>query len=271
VNILPLDEGESITSMLPIREYEEGKFIFMATASGTVKKTPLENFSRQRSVGLIAIELAEGDVLVKTAVTDGTKDVMLYSSSGKVVRFKESDVRAMGRTARGVRGIRLDGDHHMVDMIIPEPDGQILAVSKKGYGKRTVVTEFPVKGRGGKGVIGIQASDRNGAIVGALQVFAGDEIMLISDKGTLVRTRCDEVSSQGRATQGVRLIKLKEGESLVGVARVEEPEEAPEIIGENSTPESGEQAAPAGEQVPGEQDDQGAPEGTPEDSPEDDD
>jgi len=264
VNILPLDEGESITSMLPIREYEEGKFIFMATASGTVKKTPLENFSRQRSVGLIAIELAEGDVLVKTAVTDGTKDVMLYSSSGKVVRFKESDVRAMGRTARGVRGIRLDGDHHMVDMIIPEPDGQILAVSKNGYGKRTVVTEFPVKGRGGKGVIGIQASDRNGAIVGALQVFAGDEIMLISDKGTLVRTRCDEVSSQGRATQGVRLIKLKEGESLVGVARVEEPEEAPEIIGENSTPESG-------EQVPGEQDDQGAPEGTPEDSPEDDD
>jgi len=271
VNILPLDEDESITSMLPIREYEEGKFIFMATASGTVKKTPLENFSRQRSVGLIAIELAEGDVLVKTAVTDGTKDVMLYSSSGKVVRFKESDVRAMGRTARGVRGIRLDGDHHMVDMIIPEPDGQILAVSKNGYGKRTVVTEFPVKGRGGKGVIGIQASDRNGAIVGALQVFAGDEIMLISDKGTLVRTRCDEVSSQGRATQGVRLIKLKEGESLVGVARVEEPEEAPEIIGENSTPESGEQAAPAGEQVPGEQDDQGAPEGTPEDSPEDDD
>ena len=271
VNILPLDEDESITSMLPIREYAEGKFIFMATASGTVKKTPLENFSRQRSVGLIAIELAEGDVLVKTAVTDGTKDVMLYSSSGKVVRFKESDVRAMGRTARGVRGIRLDGDHHMVDMIIPEPDGQILAVSKNGYGKRTVVTEFPVKGRGGKGVIGIQASDRNGAIVGALQVFAGDEIMLISDKGTLVRTRCDEVSSQGRATQGVRLIKLKEGESLVGVARVEEPEEAPEIIGENSTPESGEQAAPAGEQVPGEQDDQGAPEGTPEDSPEDDD
>jgi len=271
VNILPLDEGESITSMLPIREYEEGKFIFMATASGTVKKTPLENFSRQRSVGLIAIELAEVDVLVKTAVTDGTKDVMLYSSSGKVVRFKESDVRAMGRTARGVRGIRLGGDHHMVDMIIPEPDGQILAVSKNGYGKRTVVTEFPVKGRGGKGVIGIQASDRNGAIVGALQVFAGDEIMLISDKGTLVRTRCDEVSSQGRATQGVRLIKLKEGESLVGVARVEEPEEAPEIIGENSTPESGEQAAPAGEQVPGEQDDQGAPEGTPEDSPEDDD
>ena len=227
VNILPLEENESITSMLPIREYEEGKFIFFATANGTVKKTPLDNFSRQRSVGLRAIELEEGDVLVKTAITDGTKDVMLYSSSGKTVRFRESDVRAMGRTARGVRGIRLEKDHTMVDMIIPEPEGQILAVSENGYGKRTVVDEFPVKGRGGKGVIGIQASARNGAIVGAVQVFEGDEIMLISDKGTLVRTRCDEVSTQGRATQGVRLIKLKEGESLVGVARVEEPDEVP--------------------------------------------
>ena len=228
VNILPLEEGENITSMLPIREYEEGKFIFMATASGTVKKTPLVSFARQRSVGLRALELEEGDVLLKTAVTDGSKDVMLYSSSGKVVRFKESDVRAMGRTAKGVRGIRLESEHHMVDMIIPEDEGQILAVSKNGYGKRTVVTEFPTKGRGGKGVIGIQTSERNGAVVGAVQVFAGDEIMLISDKGTLVRTRCDEVSSQGRATQGVRLIKLKEGESLVGVERVEEPEEVDE-------------------------------------------
>ena len=225
VNILPLEEGESITSMLPIRVYEEGKFIFMATASGTVKKTPLENFSRQRSSGLKAIELEEGDVLVKTAITDGSQDVMLYSSSGKAVRFKESDVRPMGRTARGVRGIRLEPEHHMVDMIIPEEEGQILAVSENGYGKRTLVTEFPTKGRGGKGVIGIQASERNGQIVGAVQVFTGDEIMLISDKGTLVRTRTDEVSTQGRATQGVRLIKLKEGESLVGVARIEEPAE----------------------------------------------
>jgi DNA gyrase subunit A len=229
VNILPLEEGESITSMLPIRVYEEGKFIFMATASGTVKKTPLENFSRQRSSGLKAIELEEGDVLVKTAITDGSQDVMLYSSSGKAVRFKESDVRPMGRTARGVRGIRLESEHHMVDMIIPEEEGQILAVSENGYGKRTLVTEFPTKGRGGKGVIGIQASERNGQIVGAVQVFTGDEIMLISDKGTLVRTRTDEVSTQGRATQGVRLIKLKEGESLVGVARIEEPAELEDL------------------------------------------
>jgi len=248
VNILPLDEGESITSMLPLREYEEGKFIFMATTSGTVKKVPLQAFSRQRSVGLIAIELAEGDVLVKTAITDGTQDVMLYSSSGKVVRFKESDVRAMGRTARGVRGIRLEGNHHMVDMIIPQPEGQILAVSENGYGKRTVVEEFPVKGRGGKGVIGIQASTRNGAIIGAVQVFAGDEIMLISDKGTLVRTRSEEISSQGRATQGVRLIKLKVGESLVGVARVEEPEVDPDaVISEVDTQDDGEQDMPSAE------------------------
>jgi len=248
VNILPLDEGESITSMLPLREYEEGKFIFMATTSGTVKKVPLQAFSRQRSVGLIAIELAEGDVLVKTAITDGTQDVMLYSSSGKVVRFKESDVRAMGRTARGVRGIRLEGNHHMVDMIIPQPEGQILAVSENGYGKRTVVEEFPVKGRGGKGVIGIQASTRNGAIIGAVQVFAGDEIMLISDKGTLVRTRSEEISSQGRATQGVRLIKLKVGESLVGVARVEEPEVDPDAVtSEVDTQDDGEQDMPSAE------------------------
>jgi len=248
VNILPLDEGESITSMLPLREYEEGKFIFMATTSGTVKKVPLQAFSRQRSVGLIAIELAEGDVLVKTAITDGTQDVMLYSSSGKVVRFKESDVRAMGRTARGVRGIRLEGNHHMVDMIIPQLEGQILAVSENGYGKRTVVEEFPVKGRGGKGVIGIQASTRNGAIIGAVQVFAGDEIMLISDKGTLVRTRSEEISSQGRATQGVRLIKLKVGESLVGVARVEEPEVDPDAVtSEVDTQDDGEQDMPSAE------------------------
>jgi DNA gyrase subunit A len=213
-----------------------------------VKKVPLQAFSRQRSVGLIAIELADGDVLVKTAITDGTQDVMLYSSSGKVVRFKESDVRAMGRTARGVRGIRLEGNHHMVDMIIPQPEGQILAVSENGYGKRTVVEEFPVKGRGGKGVIGIQASTRNGAIIGAVQVFAGDEIMLISDKGTLVRTRSEEISSQGRATQGVRLIKLKVGESLVGVARVEEPEVDPDAVtSEVDTQDDGEQDMPSAE------------------------
>jgi DNA gyrase subunit A len=225
VNILPLEEGERITSLLPIREYQEDKFIFFATANGTVKKTALTAYSNQRSVGLRAIELDEGDVLIKTAITDGKSDVVLYSSSGKAIRFNEDDVRQMGRTARGVRGIRLQPGHNVVDMIIPLEGGQILAVCKHGHGKRTSVTEFPTKGRGGQGVIGIQASSRNGAVVGAVQVFDGDEIMLISDKGTLVRTRVDEISVQGRNTQGVRLIKLKEGESLVGVERVEEPGE----------------------------------------------
>src|SRR5688572_22526308 len=225
INILPLEQGESITSLLPIREYKENEFVFMATAGGTVKKTPLTAFSNQRSVGLRAIELDEDDLLIKTAVTNGSCDVVLYSSSGKATRFNEKAVRAMGRTARGVRGIRMQEGQRMVDMIIPREGGQILAVSENGYGKRTRVEEFPVKGRGGQGVIGIQCSERNGAIVGAVQVFDGDEIMLISDKGTLVRTRVDEISLQGRNTQGVRLIKLKEGERLVGVERVEDPEQ----------------------------------------------
>ncbi len=224
VNILPLEEGEQITSLLPIKEYSENHYVFMATSSGTVKKTELSSFSRPRSVGLIALELEEGDVLVGTAITDGEQDVMLVSSSGKTIRFKEGDVRPMGRTARGVRGIRLAEDHHMIALIIPEQEKQILLVSENGYGKRTEVEEFPVYGRGGQGVIGIQASKRNGAIVGAAQVTDGDEIMLISDKGTLVRTRVDEVSVQGRNTQGVRLIKLKEEERLVGLERVNEPE-----------------------------------------------
>jgi len=238
VNILPLEEGENITSMLPIREYPEDEFVFMATSNGTVKKVALTNFARQRSVGLRAIELDEGDTLVKTAITNGEKDVMLYSSSGRAVRFSEDAVRPMGRTARGVRGIRLEDGHHMVDMIIPEEGGQILAVSENGYGKRTPVDEFPCKGRGGKGVIGIKASERNGAIVGAVQVFDGDEIMLISDKGTLVRTRTDEVSSQGRNTQGVRLIKLKDEETLVGVERIEEPDEVSAYEGESEEGDS---------------------------------
>jgi DNA gyrase subunit A len=225
VNILPLEEGENISSLLPIREYEQDKYIFFATANGTVKKTALTAFSNQRSVGLRALELDEGDALIKTAITDGTCDVVLYSSSGKATRFSEEDVRPMGRSARGVRGIRLQPDQTMVAMIIPREGGQILAVCENGYGKRTSVTEFPTKGRGGQGVIGIQTSARNGAVVGAVQVFDGDEIMLISDKGTLVRTRVDEVSVQGRNTQGVRLIKLKDGEGLVGLERVEEPDE----------------------------------------------
>ncbi|MGV3591766.1 MAG: DNA gyrase subunit A [Gammaproteobacteria bacterium] len=257
VNILDLEEGERITSLLPVREYKKDEFIFMATASGTVKKTPLPAFSNQRSVGLRAIELDEGDTLVSTAITDGNSDVILYSSSGKAIRFNESRVRPMGRTARGVRGIRLQKDQRVVAMLIPYAGGQVLAVSENGYGKRTSVSEFPVKGRGGQGVIGIQASPRNGAIVAAVQVFDGDEIMLISDKGTLVRTRVDEISVQGRNTQGVRLIKLKEGETLVGVERVEEPEEGTAMttrqldlgVGQNGDAEDAEIDDDAGDEV----------------------
>jgi DNA gyrase subunit A len=235
VNLLPLDEGERVTSILPIREYTEGHYIFMATSNGTVKKTKLTDFSRQRSVGLRALELDEGDVLVGTSITDGSCDVMLFSSSGKAVRFKETDVRAMGRTARGVRGIKMVGEHKMISLIIPAEEGKVLTVSENGYGKRTEVGDFPTKGRGTQGVISMQMSDRNGALVGAVQVFTGDELMLISDQGTLVRTRSDEVSILSRNTQGVRVIKLKENENLVGVERIDEPDEVPEFSDEETT------------------------------------
>ena len=225
VNLLPLEDDERITSMLPVSEYTNEHFVFMATSNGTVKKTALTNFARQRSVGLRAIELDEGDELVGTAITDGEQDVMLVSSSGKAIRFSEADVRPMGRTARGVRGIKMSDGFRMIALIIPDSDQCILSVSENGYGKRTRSDEFPVYGRGGQGVIAMQASDRNGPIVGAAQVADGDEIMLISDKGTLVRTRVDEVSVQGRNTQGVRLIRLKDGEKLVGLEAVQDPEE----------------------------------------------
>lgn len=224
INILSLEEGERITSMLPITEYTDDHFVFMATLNGTVKKTALTNFARQRSAGLRAIELDEGDRLIGTAVTDGKQDIILVSSSGKTIRFKESDVRAMGRTARGVRGIKLVSGHTMISLIIPDAGKQILSVSENGFGKRTKTEDFPVYGRGGQGVIGMQTSDRNGPVVGAVQVSDSDEIMLISDKGTLVRTRVEEVSVQGRNTQGVRLIRLKVGENLVGLEQVDEPD-----------------------------------------------
>lgn len=226
VNILPLDEEERISAILPLREYVEGQFIFMATQNGTVKKTPLMHFSRPRSTGLIGIELAEDNALVGVAITDGTKDIMLFSSAGKTIRFKESNVRAMGRTARGVRGIRLRENQKVIALIIPG-DGQILIASENGYGKRTAMDDFSVINRGGQGMIAMKASARNGSIVGAVQVYEGDEMILISDQGTLVRIRTEEVSVFGRNTQGVRLINLSSGEHLVGLERVDEPEESP--------------------------------------------
>ncbi|MET1081063.1 MAG: DNA gyrase subunit A [Pseudomonas sp.] len=271
VNLLPLSEGEYITAMLPVdiaaiakqaevedldadtlvAEQDDGEvatekdkrkapFIFMATANGTVKKTPLVQFSRPRSVGLIALELDEDDILISAAITDGSREVMLFSDGGKVTRFKETDVRAMGRTARGVRGMRLPEGQKLISMLIPEEGSQILTASERGYGKRTAIAEFPEYKRGGQGVIAMVSNERNGKLVGAVQVLDGEEIMLISDQGTLVRTRVDEVSSLGRNTQGVTLIKLASDETLVGLERVQEPSE---VEGEELEGEEGEEGA----------------------------
>ncbi|QXI30209.1 DNA gyrase subunit A [Pseudomonas vanderleydeniana] len=272
VNLLPLDEGEYITTMLQIDlealqqsagaddELDDaddaviegevieaddagdaaeevdgdtaelvaeptGAYIFMATAFGTVKKTPLSQFSRPRTSGLIALKLKEGDTLIAAAITDGAKEVMLFSDAGKVIRFAESVVREMGRGARGIRGMRIGKGQKLISMLIPESGAQILTASERGFGKRTPLSKFPRRGRGGQGVIAMVTKERNGQLIGAIQVQEGEEIMLISDQGTLVRTRVDEVSSLGRNTQGVTLIKLANDETLVGLERVQEPSE----------------------------------------------
>ncbi|SEA99271.1 DNA topoisomerase (ATP-hydrolyzing) subunit A [Alkalimonas amylolytica] len=225
VNILPLEAEERITAILPVREYEEGKFVFMATAKGTVKKTPLTDYSRPRSNGIIAVNLNEGDQLIGVGLTDGNSEIMLFSDDGKVVRFDESQVRAMGRTATGVRGIKLRENGSVVSLIIPQGEGAVLTVTENGYGKRTALEEYPAKSRATQGVVSIKVSDRNGLVVGAVQVNESDEIMLISNKGTLVRTRVHEVSEVGRNTQGVILIRTSDDESVVGVQRIDEIEE----------------------------------------------
>jgi DNA gyrase subunit A len=269
VNLLPLDEGEYITTMLQIdlealqqsagadeelddaedaviegevleaddvSEAEEidgetaqlvaeptGAYIFMATAHGTVKRAPLAQFSRPRSSGLIALKLKEGDTLIAAAITDGSTEVMLFSEAGKVIRFAESAVKVRNRVAGGIRGMRLGKGQQLISMLIPEPGAQILTASERGFGKRTPLSKFPRRGRGGQGVIAMVSNERNGKLVGAVQVLEDEEIMLISDQGTLVRTRVSEVSSLGRNTQGVTLIKLAKDEKLVGLERVQEP------------------------------------------------
>ncbi|CAN7340322.1 DNA gyrase subunit A [Aquipseudomonas alcaligenes] len=223
-----------------------GAYIFMATAFGTVKKTPLVQFSKPRSSGLIALRLDEGDTLIAAAITDGAKEVMLFSSAGKVIRFAESMVRIMGRTARGVRGMRLAKEQQLISMLIPETGAQILTASERGFGKRTGLGKFPRRGRGGQGVIAMVINERNGKLVGAIQVQDGEEIMLISDQGTLVRTRVDEVSSSGRNTQGVTLIKLAKDETLVGLERVQEPSG----VDEDEELEDGEVAVDAAADAP---------------------
>ncbi|EMF0797154.1 TPA: DNA topoisomerase (ATP-hydrolyzing) subunit A [Proteus mirabilis] len=226
INLLPLEQDERITAILPVREYEEGKFVFMATASGTVKKTPLQDFSRPRSAGIIAVNLNDGDELIGVDLTDGSNEAMLFSADGKVVRFAEECVRPMGRTATGVRGMKLVDDDKVVSLIIPRGEGDILTVTENGYGKRTVQSEYPTKNRATQGVISIKVSERNGKVVGAIQVEETDQIMMITNAGTLVRTRVSEVSIVGRNTQGVTLIRTTEDELVVGLQRVEDEDDA---------------------------------------------
>ena len=220
VNLLPLEEAERITAILPIRTFSEDCHVLMATRQGTVKKCELTEFSRPRPSGIIAIDLSAGDRLVGVALTTGSQEVMLFSTSGKAIRFNEQEVRAMGRSARGVRGIRLGSGHHVIALIVVEPASTILAVTENGYGKRTPVEDYPRHGRGGQGVIAIQTSSRNGKLIGAVSVRDDDEVMLISDRGTLVRTPASDISVVGRNTQGVTLISLGRGEKLVGVERI---------------------------------------------------
>jgi DNA gyrase subunit A len=226
VNLLPLEADEKVQAVVPVREYSENRFVFFATARGTVKKTPLTEFAFQLQKGKIAIGLDEGDALVDVQITDGTRDIMLFASNGKAVRFAESEVRSMGRTATGVRGIRLAASERVVSLIVVAAEGgdaagDILTATQRGYGKRTELAEYPRKGRGTQGVIAIQCSGRNGNLVGAVQLDAAHELMLISNLGTLVRTRASEVARVGRNTQGVTLIRLPQEENLVGVVRVE--------------------------------------------------
>ncbi|WP_394184271.1 DNA topoisomerase (ATP-hydrolyzing) subunit A [Pseudoalteromonas tetraodonis] len=249
VNLLPLEADERITAILPVRDYEDDKYIFMATAFGTVKKTPLTAYSRQRASGIIAVNLNEGDSLIGVDITDGSNEIMLFTDAGKVVRFKEAEetavvdengnpvldeegkpeirfkgVRPMGRTATGVRGIKMPDDQRVVSLIVPKNDGAILTVTENGYGKRTQLEDYPSKSRATQGVVSIKVSERNGAVVGAVQVDDNNEIMIISNRGTLVRTRVNEVSTVGRNTQGVILIRTIDEEQVVGLQRIEEIE-----------------------------------------------
>jgi DNA gyrase subunit A len=228
VNMFPLAEGEKITAVVPVKEFDENHYVFMATAQGTVKKTSLTEFSRPRPSGIIAVGLDEGDYLIGAALTDGKYDVMLFSSEGKAVRFEEGEVRPMGRQAGGVRGMKLGEGGRAVCMLVAKVDENadspksVLTATENGFGKRTAIAEYPRHGRGGQGVIAIQASERNGAVIGAVLVDDNDEVMLISTGGVLIRTSVAQIREMGRSTQGVTLISLDEGEKLAGLERIEE-------------------------------------------------
>ncbi|MEI6896985.1 MAG: DNA topoisomerase (ATP-hydrolyzing) subunit A [Psychromonas sp.] len=272
VNILPLEEGERITAILPVRDYEDDKFVFMATANGTVKKTALSAYSRPRTSGLIAINLNDDNELIGVQITNGENEIMIFSDAGKVVRFKEAEeipavdedgnavldengvqeikfkgVRPMGRTATGVRGIKLKAGEKVVSLIIPNETGHILTTTENGYGKRTALSDYASKSRATQGVISIKVSDRNGKVVGAVQVDENDEIMLISNRGTLVRTPVSGVSIVGRNTQGVTLIKTREDEKIVALQRIEEVKEQPLLALQNEyeTEQSAQSTTPA--------------------------
>ncbi len=221
VNLLPLEQGERINAVMPVRDYDEHLYVFMATSTGTVKKTALTNFSRPRVSGIKAIDLRDNDQLVDVVITDGSRHIMLLSNAGKAIRFSETDVREMGRTAAGVRGMRLAAGQCVISMIMIEDEGSILTATEHGFGKRTAAAEYPVKGRGGQGVISIQTNERNGKVVGAVQVGDDDEMMLITNHGTLVRIAVSDISEMGRNTQGVRLIRLTNEEKLAEVEKIE--------------------------------------------------
>ena len=219
VNLLPLEKDERIQAVLPVKEFNDDQFIFMATETGSVKKTKLSAYSRPMKSGIKAIKLRDGDRVVNAEITDGTKEIMLFSNSGKSIRFKESDARPMGRVSQGVRGMRIDKDQKIISLVVLE-EGSILVATENGYGKQTLKDEFSIQKRGGKGVIAIQTSDRNGNLIGAKQVSSGDEVMFISTSGNLIRTRTDDISIIGRNTQGVRLIRLSEDDNLLGMEKV---------------------------------------------------
>ena len=227
VNLLPLDQDEQVNAVLPVRDFPDDQFVVFATANGTVKKTPLSDYSRPRANGIWAISLDDDDRLVNVALTGGSMDIMLFANSGKCVRFNERAVRSMGRTARGVRGMRLQPDQQVMSMqiVAAEVDATVMLATANGYGKRTPINEFPLHGRGGQGVIAIQTSARNGDLVGAILAGDDDDVMLISNSGTLVRTPAAEISVLGRNTQGVRVIRLDENEQLVGLAQVQAVED----------------------------------------------
>jgi len=226
--MVEMSQQERVASVLPVKEFDDTRFIMMVTRNGTAKKTPLSAYSNPRRGGIVAIGVDEDDSLIDAVLTDGTQDIVLQKRNGKAIRFNEQDVRPMGRTAYGVRGVTLEEDDAVVGMIAVKRDASLLVATENGYGKRSPISEYRITGRGGKGIISIQATDRNGRVVAALEVVPSDQVMLITRGGIVIRTKVSEISEIGRNTQGVRLINLESGDQLIDVAKVEEKDEGEE-------------------------------------------